>query len=223
MSNELIKITQPVEIQARKYIDEISKQNVLTRIDFDHATEWLKPVIKVKKDFEAVQKEKIKPLKDQVDEIKAMFKRPLELLEEAENIVRKKCNDFLIIERKEQERILAEEQKQKQIEAEKELKKLDREEKKVGKFDEATGNALKASIAERREDVLNEATRVEAINQSSTNASVRMVWDFEIESIENIPSEFLILDEKKVREAIRAGTREIKGLKIYQKPQVAIK
>lgn len=223
MANELQKIIQPVEIQARKYLEEISKQEVSTRADYDKMTAWLKPVVQCQKDLKNLEKEKLDPLKEQVNEIKEQFKKPYDFLDQVQSMARDKGNAFLAKEYAEQQKALAEQQKLKEAEAEKELKKLDREAKKADKFDDVTKNAVLDSIADRREDILTEATKPGEINQSNENASVRMLWTFDIENLEDVPREFLILDDKKVRESIKNGTREIKGLKIYQKPSLAIK
>jgi hypothetical protein len=48
---------------------------------------------------------------------------------------------------------------------------------------------------------------------------VRMVWSFEVENLSTVPRDFLMLDEQKIRNAIRAGIREIPGIKVFQKQQ----
>ena len=53
--------------------------------------------------------------------------------------------------------------------------------------------------------------------------SVRMIWDFEVVDLSKVSVEYLMINEKAVREAIRNGAREIEGVKIFQKPVVAIK
>lgn len=122
--NELQKITQPVEIDARKKIDEINNMPVANRIDCDKATEWLKLVTKTRKDFEKVQKERIAPFKAQIDEIKDVFKKPLELLTEAETVARDKINAYLLEERRIKEAEARKIEEQRRKEAEKELKNL---------------------------------------------------------------------------------------------------
>ena len=57
-----------------------------------------------------------------------------------------------------------------------------------------------------------------AVARHSTEG-VRHVWTFEVQNLTNVPHEYLMLDEKKVREAIRSGERSIPGLMIFQKPQ----
>lgn len=50
-----------------------------------------------------------------------------------------------------------------------------------------------------------------------------MVWDFEIIDKAQIPLEFLKVDETAIRNAIRAGQRDINGVKIFQKPQLSLR
>jgi hypothetical protein len=54
---------------------------------------------------------------------------------------------------------------------------------------------------------------------SHSTDGVRMVWSFEVENLSTVPRDFLMLDEQKIRNAIRTGIREIPGIKIYQKQQ----
>ena len=48
---------------------------------------------------------------------------------------------------------------------------------------------------------------------------IRQVWSFALEDLSQVPREYLVLDEKKVRQAIRSGERHIPGLRIYQQQQ----
>ena len=57
-----------------------------------------------------------------------------------------------------------------------------------------------------------------AVAQHSTEG-VRKVWTFEVQNLANVPREYLMLDEKKIRNAIRSGERSVSGLMIYQKQQ----
>lgn len=221
--NELQKITQPVEIDARKKIDEINSMPVANRIDCDKATEWLKLVTKTRKDFEKVQKERIAPFKAQIDEIKDVFKKPLELLTEAETVARDKINAYLLEERRIKEAEARKIEERRRKEAEKELKKLDRQDLKADKYDDATARALHESIADKKAEILAKATEAIEINQSNETSSVHMIWDFNVVDLSKVPVEYLAINTTAVREAIRNGKREIAGIEIYQKPVVAIK
>ena len=57
-----------------------------------------------------------------------------------------------------------------------------------------------------------------AVAQHSTEG-IRKVWTFEVQNLANVPREYLMLNEQKVRQAIRSGERSISGLMIYQKQQ----
>lgn len=48
-------------------------------------------------------------------------------------------------------------------------------------------------------------------------------WTFEITDISQVPREFLQVDEKKVKEAITAGTRSIPGVRIYQDESITLR
>lgn len=57
-----------------------------------------------------------------------------------------------------------------------------------------------------------------AVAQHSTDG-IRKVWTFTIDNLTEVPQEYLMLNEKKVREAIRSGERHIPGITIFQKQQ----
>lgn len=221
--NELTKIIAPVEIDARKKIDEINAMPVLTRADFDKTTEWLKAVVSCEKQFKAVEKEKIAPFKVEMDSIKQAFKKPLELLAEAQEIARTKLNAFLLAERKVEEERARKEQIERQKQAAKDLKKLDRADAKADKYDDATAAAIREINQDKREEIIANANKVADIKQSNEHATVRMVWDFEITDIAKVPAEYLQINASAVRDAIKSGVRDIAGLNIFQKPTVAVK
>ena len=59
-----------------------------------------------------------------------------------------------------------------------------------------------------------------AVAQHSTEG-VRHIWTFEVQNLANVPHDYLMLNEQKVRQAIRSGERSIPGLMIFQKQQTA--
>ncbi len=87
---------------------------------------------------------------------------------------------------------------------------------------------LTAEVARLREKVAQEAPVQQVVSTGPTRtasgtASTRMVWSFEIEDAALIPRNFLKVDESAIRDAVRSGVREIPGVKIEQKPQVAVR
>ena len=57
--------------------------------------------------------------------------------------------------------------------------------------------------------------------EGGAKASVKKVWTFEVANPEVVPRAFLLLDETKVRQAIREGVRVIDGLRIFQRDVVS--
>lgn len=49
------------------------------------------------------------------------------------------------------------------------------------------------------------------------SASSTKTWSFDIEDADKIPREYLFVDEKKIRNAVKAGVREIPGVRIFEK------
>lgn len=223
MTNNITKYVATVELDARKKIEQINQQPVLKREDFEVMTEWLKLVVSMGKEIKAREKDECAPAKAAIAEIKAKFAKPLELLATAENTAREKINVFLAAERQVAEAEAEKDRQARLKNAQKELRKLDRKESTADKYDSATASALKQSIADQRQEIMAKASAPTEINQSGANASVRMVWAFDVVDLAQVPVEFVTVNDSAVRQAIKDGTREIPGLKIYQKPTVAIK
>lgn len=54
-------------------------------------------------------------------------------------------------------------------------------------------------------------------------AIVSKYWTFEVDDLSKVPREYLELDSKKVRAAIKQGIRSIEGLRIYEKERLTIR
>lgn len=48
-------------------------------------------------------------------------------------------------------------------------------------------------------------------------------WDFTVDDSKSIPVEYLTLDEKKIKEAIANGVRNIPGVQIFQKEEIVMR
>jgi hypothetical protein len=134
------------------------------------------------------------------DEIKNWIAREKELVQPIEQAIQKA--DALI--QQFNARIAAEQQAM--------LDKIAREEQQ--RLKEEGGNAEQAHQVRQE----SQFKRQIAVAQHSTDG-VRKVWTFEVNDLSRVPREYLMLDEQKVRQAIREGKRDIAGLSIYQKQQ----
>ncbi|MBW1713853.1 MAG: hypothetical protein JRJ59_11965 [Deltaproteobacteria bacterium] len=94
--------------------------------------------------------------------------------------------------------------------AEEAQKKIDAEAKAAG----VEPVKIDAPVLPKRETV----TRTEA-----GSAHQQKVWTFEVEDPAQVPREYLAVDEKKIREAVANGIREIPGVKIYQETRTVIR
>lgn len=64
-------------------------------------------------------------------------------------------------------------------------------------------------------DLMNQSIKVE-----DGQVSKKMKWVFEIENADEVPRDFLCVDEKKIQLAIKNGIRHIKGIKIYESMEI---
>lgn len=62
-----------------------------------------------------------------------------------------------------------------------------------------------------------------AVRTETGAASGRKVWTFELEDLDKVPREWLRLDEIKVRDAIRAGVRDIPGIRIFEEEKTVFR
>lgn len=53
--------------------------------------------------------------------------------------------------------------------------------------------------------------------------TTKSTWDFLVEDFDKIPREYLLVNEKKIKSAIKAGFRNIAGLKIFEEKSVAMR
>jgi len=93
--------------------------------------------------------------------------------------------------------------------------------------------ALQAELAAQAKANGTEAPQVEVvkipeqktISRADTGASahVRKVWVHEVVDLTQVPREYLCLDERQVRDAIKMGVREIPGIKIFEKADAIIR
>lgn len=52
---------------------------------------------------------------------------------------------------------------------------------------------------------------------------MRTEWDFEITDESQVPREYLMVDESKIRRVVRAGIRNIPGVRVYERQTLAVR
>lgn len=216
-------LIQPVEIKARVFLNQMNAAKIENEVDKENAVIMLKEITEYKKAIKKQLDELSADAKKELDEIRSVFKAPQTFVSEAEEVIRAKINHFL---NEQAERLKAEQlalKQQAEDTALIQVHELEALKSGAGEYDEVTRKAMIEAIDARQNKLIDETAKVEQINQSSNNSTVRKVLTFRINDLSKVPVEFIQLNEIAVRNAIRAGAREIAGLDIYQECQVAIK
>lgn len=171
------------------------------------ATNLLSVIAKHKKELEEQRKFLVKPLNDHVKSINNRFKTYSLPLDRADKTLRDKVLSY----RQEQERKRREEEERLRKLAEKEQARL---EKKAEKKGEPTPPPIIVPTIEGP---------AKTVQADYGTASIKQVWVHEIVDEQQIPREYLMVDEKKIAAVVKAGIRNIPGVRIYQTDQLAVR
>lgn len=171
------------------------------------ATNLLGFIATAKKKLEEKRKFFVKPLNDQVKKVNDLFKEYNAPLDNADRTLRGKVLSY------------RQEVQRKQREEEERLRKLaEKEQKRLEKKAEKTGQPAPPPIVI---PMIEQAPKT--IQADLGSATTKTVWDFQIIDESLIPREYLIVDERKIRAVVKAGIREIPGVRIYQTEQLAVR
>lgn len=216
-------IVQPIEIKARVYLNQMNDAKIENEADKENAVIMLKEISDYKKAIKKQEDELSSDAKKELAEIKAMFNEPKSFLNDAEEIVRGKINHFLNEQKARMEaEALAIKQKA-EDEALKQAEELEALKSGAGEYDAVTRKAMIEAIEAKQNKLIDATAKQAEINQSSANSVVRKVWAFRLTDLSKVPLQYIQLNETAVRNAIKAGERNIEGLEIFQECQVAIK
>lgn len=216
-----LKLNPSLEIQVS---DETSMQGAL--LAGKQAKHFLKLV-------EEKRKELVKPLNDRVDEINAYAKSILEPVRNVEAHLKNelvKWEKVLEQRRLEEQKRIDEENRKKQAELEqkaKEARERAEMEREFGvksddqiKRDELVAKAeMDRNVVQLNREVKSQTKAVAATKVAGS----RKVWTFNVTDSNLVPREFLCVDEKKIREAISSGAREIPGVHIFEETKIALR
>lgn len=213
------------------FVEPIKAIAVTSQETADLALNTCKDVKALQKKVEERRKELVGPLNEQVKRINAYAKELTAPLDKAEVHLKGHLAKWEIELEKVRQADLrkAEEERKKALE--------EAESRKASQNDEEDFEAMFMSDDERkRQQIIAqvEQQRVESEIHSQHKSNVahimqtkvpgaRRVWTFEVEDAGKVPREFLCVDEKKIREAIRSGAREIPGVRIFQDLSVAVR
>jgi hypothetical protein len=181
---------------------------------------------------EARRKDLVKPLKDRakvIDQYAAKISEPLENAEKHLKIELAAWSQVIEDRRREEIRKAEEQRRKQEAIARKEAEAAREEAEAVALFAPDDGSAerarAEAAAAEsRRQDEIARAHAQNVTNIDSMKvAGAKKVWKHSVVDPNLVPREYLVVDETKIRAAIRDGAREIPGVTIFQETQIAVR
>lgn len=188
---------QNIESQISPVVEKAQSYVVETIKDVDNASAFLREI----KDMEKIVEDKritfTKPLNESLKNINDTFKKMREPLEQARSLL---TNKILTWKRAESEKVAAEQAAWRKIqEAEAVLRRLrDEPEVKVEPIIVAP--------------VVNKIGNMQTVKR----------WTYEVTGFSQLPDIFKSINTVEINTAIRAGNRDIPGLKIFQSESLAI-
>ena len=196
-----IQVYDEVNAQAQAMPQLATAMIVETPEHVTAATNFLGFLATSKKRFEARRTFFVRPLNDQVAAINAAFKSITTPLDAATATLKGKVLAY----NREQERIRQEE-----------IKRLQQEEaaKIIDAYISGEEIPLPTVIAPPKAPTMTKVDFGKAVTKK--------VWKFEVAFPMMVPRQYLMVDEARIRDAIKAGTREIAGIRIYQDEQLAV-
>jgi len=187
-----------VESKVQSVMSAIETMEIDSNDAMEGAAEWLRKNKETQKFVKEFFEEDRKRTYDAYQAVTKEIKRFTDILTKAEKTVKRKMADYQM----EQERIRREKEEQRR--KEEEAKQIEAEKK--GK--PAPPPAVTEAPVEEEE-------KLEGV-------SFVEVWTYTIEETDKIPREYMIPDEKKIRDVVKAmkGDANIPGVKIYPDKQV---
>jgi len=171
--------------------------------------------------IEDKRKELTKPLLDEQRSIKSFADN---LTSELNNALKGLRGQILAYEieqeriRKEEQRKLDEERRRQEEELRRKAEELAKQLENDAEVDETELQVIKDDM-QKLQDIKTEQFQVDA----DRSKSIRLIWDFELTDLSLVPREFLMLDEAKVKAAIKLEVRNIPGVRIFQKEQLNLR
>jgi len=177
------------------------------------------------KELESTRKRRVEPLNEEVKQINAIFKA---ITVHLDDITTKGKGYLVAWTQRERARVQREQEeaqrKQREAAAAEAVAMAKAEAAKTSKAREkALAEAEAASVAQVAAQIAEPMAAPKAYRGDFGTSSLRKVWRFEVVDQTQVPREFCIVDEKKIRAAVLGGSREIPGVSIYLDETVQVR
>jgi len=197
---------QEYENEIQKMTDIAQAVSIVDQASNLEAVAMASQAVKLFKAIEHARKELVKEPNEFVKGVNSFAKVYTAKLKAIENELKTKLNSYaykLEIARREAEQKAQEEARKLQAAVDREAKKK---------------NIKPVVLPPPVMPVKTEPTRT-----AEGSASTRKVWTWEVEDHSIIPYEWMVLDEKRVNQAVRLGTRNIAGIRIFQETKTVLR
>ena len=234
-TNEIIVLSYPtaevmmsrLEKSAKELVklgdEAIDKAGIIViraEADVANAIDFIAKVKNYTDRVESGRKELGDPLRKVVDQINNQLMPVTKRLKEAEDIVKSKIRTYNLEQQRRAEEE-AEHQRKAQDEA---RKKFEEEQRKKQMMAEAQGKKVEP-VKEFVPEPIAVQTQVQTTVTSKSGASSGMTdhWIFEVLNPDEVDRKYCTPNEKLIKAAIATGTRNIRGLRIYNEPIVNVR
>lgn len=230
IENESGAIVATQENEARALL-EVAQAYVIDSPEMaTAAAEELGQIKAKQKKLDELRLSMTRPLDEAKKRIMDLFRKPQELLAQAETTIKGAIGTYQAEERRkaEEARKAAEEAARKVVE---EATRQANEARRAAEEAAKDGNTANAQQLEEEAAVLEQsaetmqhlAPAVVEAPVKLAGVSTRQDWDFEITDEDAIPREFLVVDEKKIRAYVKAmkSDAKIPGVRVFAKDVIA--
>lgn len=176
---------------------------IATNDDLKPATDDLAIISKVKKAMEAKRKDYLQPFQEHIKEVNEAYKILMTPIEQADKITRDKMTAFIAEQNRKRQAAEA-------IEAEKLALARREAELKGGEITVDLSPVAKPEAAPER------------VTTDMGSAGLKDHWVFEVTDFALLPDEYKMVDAVKLGKVVRAGLHTISGVKIENKPVLAV-
>lgn len=213
-------------------IEQIKNFVIADDAGLDRATDMVKSIKLGNRELEKRRKERVDPYNEMVRQINNAFKG---LQKMGEGAVQTLGGQMTGYHEQVEARLRKEEEDRRRLEAEelaRQQAELERQEAEAVAAHAAAEDTPavdfteeKEAIKERQQELAGPILKApKSISLGNTgSSSTRKVWKFELVDITKVPERYLQLNETAVRAAIQSGTRNISGLKVFQKSTLVVR
>jgi len=201
---EMILMSEFAPLQARITEFHISSETIYEAAEF-------RAELKAFREKAAVsEKEIVAPLKKQYEDARAPYLALRKKIDEVESLLNKRLSEYAAAEN-ERRRQIEQREREVQLAA---LKAAQEEAEKKADVDAV----IALEEAQAHVETKPQENKLRSVEIGTAKVSFRDNWTYEVINAAELPREYLCPDTAKINAAVKAGKREIPGLRIFNQP-----